>query len=1141
MSKVTVFRIEGVATPGCTEAIEGAVSALPGVSLAKVSMMAQTATVEHTEACSDSQIRLAIRRCGYETDEGRSASLEQVIDTKVAIRGMTCGACSAAITEAVQKIDGVESAAVSLVTETGLFKHSSAVLAELVVAAIEECGFEASVLLSAPAGSGTQHTVTSRFSVAGMTCAACSGSITLALEATMGVHAAVVSLITNEAVVTHDVYVDTALLAATIGDCGFDAVLVESAATAEAEDVEEVVLQVHGMDSSTDINGFRYNLEAFLQSKPGIIGHTLVLANSGSAQEDETENSAPIQALVSPDTEHFTADSIFVDEVSITYMPLQVGIRDLVDGMNRSFGGLMFSVVNSVDQACATQLKMLSREKEIAYWKTNFVRSLVAGLPVMLLHYLQHYPPLRHATIFPGLYWASLVQLVLSTYVQFVLGHTFNRKLYKCLLRKSASSMDVLVSISTLISYGFSVLVLFLSVWSGQTSQPPRVLFDTNVMLICFISLGKCLENRAKGATSTALLNLLELLPTTCVIVADPTEYHLSREARSEKQTEEKNDKVGGQKQASNDPVAELATREIGIDLVQPNDIAIALPGSKIPADGVIVYGSSDVDESIITGESIPVFKQVGDSVIGGSINGPSVIHIRVVRTGKKSQLQQIINLVRDSQTSRAPVQRLADRLALRFVPGVLALASATLVFWLVACSRRDALLPPVFSADENGKYFVCLKLAISVIVVACPCALGLAAPTAVMVGTGVGAAHGALIKGGEVLENANRIGIVLLDKTGTLTTGNMAVVGVEYCGDMAETAWYQLVGTVEGSSEHPLGRAVLRYARAQAGLRFEEDCFRTGMANFASLTGKGVSADVQLDGTTYAVVIGNRQLMRERFNMEVPNPDDHSSRAYVVVDGAYTGSFSLMDQLRPSARDVVSYLRYTLGLQVGIVSGDTQASAQHVARQLGLPAGNVFAEVLATNKDRVVAQMKERFQCGVAFVGDGINDAPALARADIGMAVSSGTDVAIDSADMVLVATATHHGIDIIPTALSISRATLRRIKANFALSVVYNALMVPFAMGCFLPFNLMLPPVAAGAAMAMSSVSVVVASLLLKRWKPPVVAGAVEPEDQLYGFTLRDSTAADLKQLQRLGRTGARRRKLWRGGDYEMVAAGQ
>lgn len=1135
MKGETTLRIEGMTCAACTGAVEEAVGALDGVDLVAVSLITEEAKVWHDkEICPASRIRQVIEDCGFEAAIDRLGSSEYLIETKVQIRGMTCGACTASITEALENLEGVENVSVLLVTDSGLIIHSSRVLVEKILDTITDCGFDASVLSTAPANKNT-NTITSRFSVTGMTCSSCSGSITDALNSLPGVTAVVVSLITNEAMVTHESLVESHTIIDAIADCGFEATLSSTLRTSEADDVEEVVLQIYGITHATDINALQYNLDAFLKSKMGIISHSLAITSSLRLTESG-ENSAAIHALRSPDTEHIQDEAVLVDEISITYLPTEIGIRDLVDGINAAFDDLTFLVVNSVDQACATQLRMLSRSKEITYWKSNFIKSLVVGVPVFILHHIENMDPFKSAIIFPGLYWSSLLQLVASAYAQFILGHSFIRKLILCLRLKSGANMDVLVSISTLLSFSFSVYAVFLSVWSGQTSRPPNLLFDTNVMLICFISLGKCLENKAKGATSTALSNLLELSPTTCVIVTDIPKYE-------EWTTLHKTD-------SKDDQMMDFPTREIGIDLIQPNDIAVVLPGSKVPADGIILHGSSDIDESIITGESVPVFKSEGDVVIGGSINGPHLIHIRVLKTGKKSQLQQIINLVRDSQTAKAPVQRLADYLAARFVPGILLLACVTFTFWIITCFRgNESWLPNAFVREENGKYFVCLKLAISVIVVACPCALGLAAPTAVMVGTGVGAAHGLLIKGGEVLENANNISIILLDKTGTLTTGDMTVSNVEkFDSELSEIDWWKIIGTVEAFSEHPLGRAILRYARIQSGLAFDEDTFDTFISSFEVITGMGVRAEVRLSekGRPYAVAIGNQRLMQSHYqNMKIPQQDDHSSKAYVVINGELTGTLSLTDSLRQNAKNVVDYLRYNLGIQVGIVTGDSKSAAYHVANQLGLPHGNVFAEVLAINKDKVVSTLKEKFQCGVAFVGDGINDAPALVKADVGMAISSGTDVAIDSADIVLIANASNksEGLNGIPGALSISAATLKKIKTNFALSVVYNAFMVPFAMGCFLPFNLMLPPVAAGAAMASSSVSVVISSLMLKRWRPPHIEPASMHEDQLYDFTLRNSTKEDLMQVQHLGRPKILdRRKFWRWGTnreraYELV----
>jgi len=548
-------------------------------------------------------------------------------------------------------------------------------------------------------------------------------------------------------------------------------------------------------------------------------------------------------------------------------------------------------------------------------------------------------------------------------------------------------------------------------------------------------------------------------------------------------------------------------TRTISIDLVQPNDIAIVLPGGKVPADGVIVFGESEIDESLITGEPLPIHKKHGDSVIGGSINGPHLIHIKVTKTGRRSQLQQIINLVKESQVNKAPVQRFSDYVAARFVPSVII----------------DGL-PMIFRQNENGKFFVCLQLAISVIVVACPCALGLAAPTAVMVGTGVGALNGVLIKGADVLEKTTSINIILFDKTGTLTTGEMSMVRSkpvldQHLSKLSTSCWWKLIGSVECNSEHPVGKALTKLARSYCGLSFEEDSFDTLIRDVNILLGAGIEANVTLASVEYTVHVGNYNLVKEKFPqlLEQIDKEDISpinTVTYVVINGVYSGFIELSDSLKEGSREVINYLKQTEGYIVGMVTGDNKGAAIKIGREVGISEHNIYYEVSPIHKDKVITDLKTKFGPGasIAFIGDGINDAPALAKADIGMAISSGTDIAIESADIVLIGGQRRQQTDLygVINALKISTTTFQRIKMNFVWAVIYNIFMLPFAMGCFLPLNLMLPPVAASVAMMISSLSVVMNSLLLKLYKAPKI-DPVEKFDLEMGVNISDGSDDD------------------------------
>ncbi|GBL52636.1 hypothetical_protein [Candidozyma auris] len=1112
------INVDGMTCAACSTSVTEALEGISNVHSVAVSLITNEAKVVHGTEVQPQQLVQAVEECGFDAHVASSKALTNPTPhfvAKINVSGMTCGACTSSVTEALEAVPGVESASVSLLTNTASVKHSG-VAVETLLRAVEDCGFDA-VLDSSGSSATSQTLQNTTFSVTGMTCGACSASITEALEKLPEVVSAAVSNVTDSAVVTHTPDISADRLREIIEDCGFDAVATSTVRMGESQEdsEEEAVLQIYGIEESTDTAALQYNVEAILNSLAGVKDFWLLF--KGQMNE----------SALGPD--HDTDSEHLIDELRITYSGSMLGIRTIVDALNNIDDEHSFLILNSVDQSLQTQLKLLSRVKEINHWRSTFFWSLIFGVPVIILNFTQNLPFWRNAMIFDGLYVISVIELALSSVVLFGLGNSFFKKMYGCIRRKGKNAnMDVLVCMSTSISYLFSVYSVVLSVWTGQTIKPPKVLFETTVMLISFISFGKWMENKAKGATSTALSRLVSLTPTTCSIVTDPTAY----QELLEKQNEEKGEV---------EQIADLPTREIGIDLLQTNDIAVVTAGGKIPADGVIIHGSTEVDESIITGESMPVHKRRGDTVIGGSINGPHLIHLRVTNAGKNSQLHQIINVVKESQVSKAPVQRFADYIAARFVAGVLLLSTVTYVIWFILCTwLHDDKLPKAFHKEENGKYYVCLKLAISVIVVACPCALGLAAPTAVMVGTGVGATRGALIKGGDVLEKASNINVILFDKTGTLTSGDMTISNAKPMVENLKLTlrqWWTLVGSVESNSEHPTGKAIVTGSKQKLGLTFEDDTFNTTIQDFNILTGLGVKAKITLEGKSYDVVIGNKRLLVRDFPdireelaaiLESDLRDSVATCAHVVIDGHYAGYIELVDSVKEGARDVIDHLRNVENIQVGIVTGDSTEVAERIGAQLGVPKGNIFSEVSPLEKDKVIVELRKRFggpeNISIAFVGDGINDAPALVQADIGMAISSGTDIAIDSAEIVLMGRKGSQENDLagVITALKISEVTFRKIKLNFLFATIYNFVMLPFAMGCFLPFNLMLPPAVAAAAMACSSVSVVLNSLMLRNWKPPIITAVdadFKLEEEAVGdqFTLKDSSLAEFNSIKR------------------------
>ena len=1178
---LVLFAIGGMTCGACSASITDAVSALSGVTSVSVSLLTDEAKIVYDEkVISPEQIKLAIEDCGFDAQviksskkpikssmkkthappqyeiSGSANSASIAYNTTVHIDGMTCGACSASITEAVEKLPGVELVSVSLVTESGLIKHTSEISKETIRLAIEDCGFDVTIekskmvsSTSSPSSSVSNNDVSgavdeTTLAISGMTCAACTASVSEALEQNPAISLVSVSLLTEEARVCHSEAILPDEIKSLIEDCGFGAEVTKTVhknviSYEDVNEPDEISLQIYGISELTDTTSLQFNIEAYLNSVPGIIDFNLAFKYSperANIPSSTYVNSSTVRSVVSPQEIPENEENL-IDELQITYDPLLIGIRFLVDGLNDIATDIHFIIINSVDQSSVSQLRLLSRVKDIQYWRNNFFQALFLGIPVIVLSNTQKIPFWKHMMIFPGLYVVSLLQFVLAVPVQFKLGAVFNKKfLYFVKNGGKNATMDVLVCISSLVSFIFSAISLVLSVWSGQEMGPPKLLFDTACMLILFISFGKWLENKAKGATSTALSKLLSLTPTNCTIVSDTASYE---SFLKQQEFETKSDVASS--------MLDFPTKNVSIDLLQSNDIAVVLPGAKVPADGIVVYGASEIDESIITGESLPVYKLKNEQVIGGSINGSGLIHMKVVRAGKKSRLQQIINLVKESQVNKAPVQRFSDYIAARFVPVVLLLAAITFAFWVVLCYNQDKL-PMAFTKDENGKFFVCLKIAISVIVVACPCALGLAAPTAVMVGTGIGASHGVLIKGADILERANSINVILFDKTGTLTTGDMTLVKYKQIStsNLSENDWWTLVGSVESNSEHPVGRAICKSAKGKLSLNFDEDIFDSSISEFKVLMGLGIKANVQLpNAAKYDVHVGNHRMVDEMFPDLLQVIHEHFSSStdsilnsvntlsFVIINGQYAGYLEFTDSLKPNAKEVIHYLKTVEGYQVGMVTGDSNSAARRIGLEVGIPESNIFSEVSPVHKDAIIVDIKERLggdkNVGIAFVGDGINDAPALAQADIGMAISSGTDIAIESADIVLIGGNQGH-VDLsgVLNALNISNATFRRIKINFVWAAVYNMIMLPFAMGCFLPFNVMLPPIAAAGAMMLSSVSVVLSSLLLKRWKAPNtsfkhVSWKVDLENDAKSeeFSLKTGTLEDFNAVKRNGKS--------------------
>ncbi|XVF52883.1 hypothetical protein PTKIN_Ptkin05aG0054200 [Pterospermum kingtungense] len=695
--------------------------------------------------------------------------------------------------------------------------------------------------------------------------------------------------------------------------------------------------------------------------------------------------------------------------------------------------------------------KETHRKEEIHQYFRYYLWSLIFTIPVFLSSMIFMYiPVIKHALdtkVVNMLTVGEIIRWVLSTPVQFIIGRRFYTGSYKA-LRHGSANMDVLVALGTNAAYFYSVYTVLRAAFSPDFEGTD--FFETSSMLISFILLGKYLEVLAKGKTSEAIAKLMNLAPETAILLTL--------------------DKKGNV----------ICEEEIDSRLIQKNDIIKIVPGAKVASDGFVLWGQSHINESMITGEARPAAKRKGDTVIGGTVNENGVLHIKATKVGPESALSQIVRLVESAQMAKAPVQKFADRISKYFVPLVIVLSFSTWLAWFLAGKFHG--YPESWIPSSMDSFELALQFGISVMVIACPCALGLATPTAVMVGTGVGASQGVLIKGGQALESAHKVNCIVFDKTGTLTVGKPVVVDTKLLKNMALHEFYELVAATEVNSEHPLAKAIVEYAK-----KFREDEENPGWPearDFVSVTGHGVKAIVR----NREVIVGNKSLMLDH-NIAIPAHAQEmltesegmaQTGILVSIDGEVTGVLAISDPVKPGAQEVISILK-SMNIRSIIVTGDNWGTASSIARQIGIET--VVAEAKPEQKAEKVKDLQAAGYA-VAMVGDGINDSPALVAADVGMAIGAGTDIAIEAADIVLMKS----NLKDVITAIHLSRKTFSRIRLNYIWALGYNILSIPIAAGALFPSTgFRLPPWIAGAAMAASSVSVVCCSLLLKNYRRP------------------------------------------------------
>jgi len=701
----------------------------------------------------------------------------------------------------------------------------------------------------------------------------------------------------------------------------------------------------------------------------------------------------------------------------LTVTPADVSSTAVIEAVEKAG----FRAEELLPQTKSKQADESSPKKKKSLW-SKFISAAVFAVPLFYIAMGPMIglpvPAVIDPEINPLAY--ALVQLFLTIPIV-AIGHKFYTVGVKAILHKSPN-MDSLIAMGTSAAMIYSLYSTF-QITQGNLHAVHGLYFESVGVIITLILLGKTLEARSKGKTSEAIKKLMGLAPKTAIVIKDGRET------------------------------------EVPIEQVRIGDVILVKPGSKIPVDGVVISGTTAIDESMLTGESIPVDKKAGDAVYAASINKNGLIRFEATKVGEDTALSQIIKLVEQAQGSKAPIAKIADIVSGYFVPIVFVIAFIAAAAWLIGGKTIE------FS----------LTIFISVLVIACPCALGLATPTAIMVGTGKGAENGILIKSGEALESAHKINAIILDKTGTITEGKPEVTDIVTVAGMERKRLLQLAASAEKGSEHPLGEAIVRQAQAEQLDFLEVD-------EFESLTGRGIA--VTLNGMH--LYVGNLKLMHEQniaFGALEGEADrlanDGKTPMYVAIDGSLAGIIAVADVVKQSSAAAIQKLQQ-MGIEVAMITGDNHRTAQAIARQVGI--ARVMAEVLPHDKANEVKKLQAEGK-KVAMVGDGINDAPALVQADIGIAIGSGTDVAMESADIVLM----HSDLMDVPTAIKLSRNTIRNIKQNLFWAFMYNAAGIPIAAGVLYLFGgPLLNPMLAAAAMSLSSVSVLSNALRLKRFQP-------------------------------------------------------
>ncbi|WP_276520930.1 heavy metal translocating P-type ATPase [Burkholderia multivorans] len=1077
--------VDGMHCGGCTGRVQRALAGVPGVVDATVDLERQAATITARETVEPARLVDAVGAAGYRAtvrgavagSDAMAAQAKQDARPGAAatvlldIDGMTCASCVSRVEKALAKVPGVTHASVNLATERATVEASADVSAARLAKAVEQAGYRATLIESAPAAVTSQpidhkaaHSV--ELDIDEMTCASCVSRVEKALAKVPGVTHASVNLATERATVEASADVSAARLVEAVEQAGYQATPVEpapSAATSQPIDhkaAHSVELDIDGMTCASCVS----RVEKALAKVPGVTHASVNLATERATVEASADVSAarlaeaveqagyratPVESAPS------TVTSAPVDRDATHSIDLDIGGMTCASCVSRvekaleNVPGVTHASVNlATERASVRAAGPLDADALIAAVTNAGYRATLAAAPsagakaaassipaapdrdarkrqealrernLVIASAVLSAPlvapmlaaPLGIDAMLPG--W---LQLVLASIVQFGFGARFYRAAWHA-VKARAGNMDLLVALGTSAAYGLSLWMLL-----RDPAHPGHLYFEASAVIVTLVRFGKWLEARAKRQTTDAIRALNALRPDRARIVDNGVE------------------------------------RDVPLAQVRVGTIVSVRPGERLPVDGRVVSGRSHVDESLITGESLPVPKDDGDAVTAGSINGEGALVVETTAIGAETTLARIIRLVESAQAEKAPIQRLVDRVSAVFVPAILGIAVLTLVGWLLAGAGAE-------TAILN---------AVAVLVIACPCALGLATPAAIMAGTGVAARHGVLIKDAQALELAQRATVIAFDKTGTLTEGKPSVTAFDAV-DLPRDDALALAAAVQRHSDHPLARAVVAAYDAQRNAQAAPVA-----TDARAVAGRGVEARV--DGRLLA--LGSTR-WRDELGIVVPPALDARAAeleragntiSWLMHADAPRAAIALIafgDTVKPGARDAIAALADRHVASV-LVTGDNRGSAAAVAAALGI--GEVHAQVLPDDKARVVASLKHEHGGVVAMVGDGINDAPALAAADVGIAMATGTDVAMHTAGITLM----RGDPALVADAIDISKRTYRKIQQNLFWAFVYNLIGVPLAALGWLN------PVIAGAAMAFSSVSVVTNALLLRRWK--------------------------------------------------------